>query len=79
MDAPNQIVLVLLYEPPTAKGRPVPVARIADQHLILTARGGSGSPGPRREPSPKPMTYWARWNTKKCNDFAEFSNYFFPS
>ena len=31
---PN-LVLVLLYEPATSKGRPVPLAQVADQQLIV--------------------------------------------
>jgi hypothetical protein len=31
----GNIALVLLYEPATAKSRPVPVARVADARLIL--------------------------------------------
>lgn len=31
----GKVALLLLYEPTTAQGRPVPVARVADQRIIL--------------------------------------------
>ncbi len=33
----KDLALVLVYEPPTAKGRPVPIARITDQTLMVRA------------------------------------------
>jgi hypothetical protein len=39
MATPQNISLVLLYEPATAKGRPVPLARIENRRLIEEVAG----------------------------------------